>query len=125
MQVTIKNVFNLIVIHKIQPYVRCFGRILFLHFKMCTGVVASIIYNCMFPTSGETSMEANSGMNDFELMMAKKKAERGGRRRRRDIHVINDNDDLIAHLLQQMRRAADEDRELNAKGQPAVRKVCY
>lgn len=49
--------------------------------------------------------------------------ERRGRRRRRDIDIINDNDDLIAQLLADMRRAADDDRELNKCNQPAVRKV--
>lgn len=62
-------------------------------------------------------------MSDFELMLMRKKEERRGRRRRRDIDIINDNDDLIAHMLQQMRLAADEDRELNKRNQPAVRKV--
>lgn len=49
--------------------------------------------------------------------------ERRGRRRRRDIDIINDNDDLIAQLLADMRRAADEDRDLNKRNQPAVKKV--
>lgn len=67
--------------------------------------------------------EMMGGMSDFEIMMARKREERKGRRRRRDIDIINDNDDLIAQLLQQMRQAADEDRELNKRNQPAVRKV--
>nr|XP_034837463.1 protein IWS1 homolog [Maniola hyperantus] len=63
------------------------------------------------------------GMSDFEVMLARKRDERRGRRRRRDIDIINDNDDLIAQLLQQMRQAADDDRDLNRRNQPAVRKV--
>lgn len=63
------------------------------------------------------------GMSDFEIMMSRKKEERRGRKRRRDIDIINDNDDLIAHLLQQMRQAAEEDRELNKRNMPAVKKV--
>lgn len=62
-------------------------------------------------------------MSDFELMLARKREERRGRRRRRDIDIINDNDDLIAQLLQQMRAAADLDRDLNRRNQPAVKKV--
>lgn len=69
------------------------------------------------------SAEAAGGLSDFEVMLARKRDERRGRRRRRDIDIINDNDDLIAQLLQSMRQAADEDRELNRKNQPAVKKV--
>lgn len=69
------------------------------------------------------SADMAAGMSDFELMLARKREERRGRRRRRDIDIINDNDDLIAQLLQQMRAAADEDRDLNKRNQPAVRKV--
>lgn len=69
------------------------------------------------------SSEMAAGMSDFEIMLARKRDERRGRRRRRDIDIINDNDDLIAHLLQQMRQAAEEDRDLNKRNQPAVRKV--
>lgn len=69
------------------------------------------------------SAEMAGGMSDFELMLARKRDERRGKRRRRDIDIINDNDDLIAHLLQQMRLAAEEDRDLNKRNQPAVKKV--
>ena len=69
------------------------------------------------------SADMASGMSDFEMMLARKREERRGRRRRRDIDIINDNDDLIAQLLQQMRHAAEEDRDLNKRNQPAVRKV--
>ncbi|CAG9790122.1 unnamed protein product [Diatraea saccharalis] len=74
------------------------------------------------PVTG-SSADAQIGMSDFDIMLARKKEERRGRKRRRDIDIINDNDDLIAHLLQQMRAAADEDRELNRRNQPAVKKV--
>lgn len=46
-------------------------------------------------------------MSDFDLMMARKKDERRKRGRRKDVDIINDNDDLIAHLMQQMRVAAE------------------
>lgn len=62
-------------------------------------------------------------ISDFELMLARKKDEKSKRRKRRDIDLINDNDDLIAQLLQQMRHAAEEDRELNMAGHPATKKI--
>lgn len=47
-------------------------------------------------------------VSDFELMLAKKKAEQGGRRKRRkDVELINDNDDLIAALIQKMKQCAE------------------
>lgn len=46
-------------------------------------------------------------MSDFDLMMAKKKEEQTKRRRRKDIDIINDNDDIIAQLLSDMKNAAD------------------
>lgn len=62
-------------------------------------------------------------VNDFELMLARKKEEKGKRRKRNDIDLINDNDDLIAQLLQQMRHAAEEDRQLNKENRPATKKI--
>lgn len=62
-------------------------------------------------------------VNDFELMLARKKDEKGKRRKRNDIDLINDNDDLIAQLLQQMRHAAEEDRVLNKENKPATKKI--
>lgn len=62
-------------------------------------------------------------INDFELMLARKKEEKGKRRKRNDIDLINDNDDLIAQLLQQMRHAAEEDRVLNKENRPATKKI--
>lgn len=37
--------------------------------------------------------------------------------------MINDNDDLIAQLLQNMRMASEEDRELNLENRPATKKI--
>lgn len=62
-------------------------------------------------------------ISDFELMLARKKEEKSKRRKRNDIDLINDNDDLIAQLLQQMRQAAEDDRQLNNTGQPATKKI--
>jgi len=39
-------------------------------------------------------------------MLARKKDERR-RRKRKDVDIINDNDDLIAHLISQMKEAAE------------------
>lgn len=46
-------------------------------------------------------------MSDFELMLQKKKEEQTKRRRRKDIDIINDNDDIIAQLISDMKQAAD------------------
>lgn len=62
-------------------------------------------------------------ISDFELMLARKKEEKGKRRKRNDIDLINDNDDLIAQLLQQMRHAAEDDRQLNKENRPATKKI--
>jgi len=40
-------------------------------------------------------------------MLARKKEEQTKRRKRKDIDIINDNDDLIDHLLGEMRNAAE------------------
>lgn len=40
-------------------------------------------------------------------MMAKKKEEGGRKRKRKDIDIINDNDDIIAQLIGDMRNAAE------------------
>lgn len=56
-------------------------------------------------------------------MLAKKREEKTKRRKRNDIELINDNDDIIDQLIQNMRQAADEDRELNLKSAPATKKI--
>jgi transcription factor SPN1 len=65
----------------------------------------------------------DTGMSDFEIMMLKKKEEGGRKRRRKDIEIINDNDDMIAQLLSDMRYAAEEDRMLNMAKKPATKKI--
>lgn len=45
-------------------------------------------------------------MSDFDLMLARKK-ELTKRRKRKDVEIINDNDDIIAQLLSDMRQAAE------------------
>lgn len=62
-------------------------------------------------------------MSDFDIMLARKKEEKSRRRKRNDIDLINDNDDLIAQLLQKMQHAAEEDRQLNTEGKPATKKI--
>ncbi|KAF7270808.1 hypothetical protein GWI33_016250 [Rhynchophorus ferrugineus] len=67
--------------------------------------------------------ENNEGLSDFELMLQKKKDEQSKRRKRKDIDIINDNDDIIAQLLADMRHAAEEDRRLNQEHKPAIKKI--
>jgi len=52
------------------------------------------------------SRDDNNGVSDFELMLMRKKEEKK-RRKRKDIDIINDNDDIIAQLLGDMRNAAE------------------
>lgn len=61
--------------------------------------------------------------SDFDLMLARKREEKTKRRKKNDIDLINDNDDLIAQLLQQMRQAAEDDRILNQENRPATKKI--
>lgn len=61
-------------------------------------------------------------VSDFELMLARKREEKR-KRKRKDVDIINDNDDLIAHLIQQMKVAAEEDRESNKTRKPAIKKI--
>ncbi|XP_025836535.1 protein IWS1 homolog [Agrilus planipennis] len=56
-------------------------------------------------------------------MMQRKREEQSKRRKRKDIDIINDNDDIIAQLLADMRIAAEEDRKANQNRQPATRKI--
>lgn len=56
-------------------------------------------------------------------MLARKRDEKTKRRKRRDIDIINDNDDIIDQLIQNMRQAAEEDRELNQLNKPATKKI--
>lgn len=45
-------------------------------------------------------------MSDFDVMLQRKKDEKK-KRKRKDIDIINDNDDIIAQLLSDMKNAAD------------------
>uniref|UniRef100_A0A182IXL1 Uncharacterized protein n=1 Tax=Anopheles atroparvus TaxID=41427 RepID=A0A182IXL1_ANOAO len=67
--------------------------------------------------------EGGQFMSDFDIMLARKKEEKSKRRKRNDIDLINDNDDLIAQLLQKMQHAAEEDRQLNKECKPATKKI--
>lgn len=63
-------------------------------------------------------------LSDFDLMLQRKKDEKTKRRRKGgDISLINDNDDKIDQLIQNMKHAAEEDRELNLENKPATRKI--
>lgn len=61
--------------------------------------------------------------SDFDEILAKCREGKTRRRKRGDISLINDNDDLIDQLLQNMRHAAEEDRELNIENRPATKKI--
>lgn len=62
-------------------------------------------------------------LSDFDRMLARKKEEQSRRRKRKDISIINDNDDIIAQLLSDMKGAAEEDRKLNQLNRPATNKI--
>lgn len=62
-------------------------------------------------------------LSDFDRMLARKKEEQSRRRKRKDIGIINDNDDIIAQLLSDMKAAAEEDRKLNQQNRPATNKI--
>ncbi|KAI5742049.1 hypothetical protein M8J77_002464 [Diaphorina citri] len=64
-----------------------------------------------------------TGLSDFDLMLAKKKEEGGRKRKRKDIDIINDNDDIIAQLISDMRHAAEDDRARNKENKPATNKI--
>lgn len=65
---------------------------------------------------------SDDSQSDFDRMLARKK-EMSRRRKRKDIDIINDNDDIIAQLLADMKCAYDEDRKLNELNQPAKNKI--
>ncbi|KAL8595373.1 hypothetical protein ACOMHN_024072 [Nucella lapillus] len=70
------------------------------------------------------SDDDNDTVSDFEVMMYRMKEEsRRNRCKRKDADMINDNDDLIADMITKMKEAAEEDRILNQKRQPATRKL--
>lgn len=51
--------------------------------------------------------QSEGGASDFELMLQRKREDQNKKRKRKDIDIINDNDDIIAQLLQDMRIAAE------------------
>ena len=56
-------------------------------------------------------------------MLARKKEEQSRRRKRKDIDIINDNDDIIAQLIRDMKTASEDDRKLNHQNKPATNKI--
>lgn len=74
---------------------------------------------------GDVHESNNRGefQSDFDEILARCREGKGRRRKRGDISLINDNDDLIAQLLTNMRNAAEEDRDLNLEGKPATKKI--
>jgi len=78
-------------------------------------------------SSGDEGIDPNAKeepMNDFEAMMAKKKELRGNRRKKNSsVDIINNNEELMSAIVNKMRRAAEEDRQLNKAGKPATNKL--
>lgn len=66
--------------------------------------------------------EIDDSLSDFDRMLQRKK-EQTRRRKRKDIDIINDNDDIIAQLLSDMKNASEEDRKLNQQNKPATNKI--
>ncbi|XP_051962738.1 protein IWS1 homolog isoform X2 [Xyrauchen texanus] len=65
-----------------------------------------------------------SSMSDFDIMLARKKAQSGKRRRNRDGGTfISDADDVVSAMITKMTEAAEEDRTLNSKKKPALKKL--
>lgn len=75
------------------------------------------------PDERDNHNSDNNPASDFELMMMRKKEEQSMKRRRKDIDIINDNDDIIAGLISDMKNAAESDRKLNKEGKPAINKI--
>ena len=67
--------------------------------------------------------QEDEAVNDFEAMMAKKKAERGYKRKKEGVDILNDNEEKITRFVRMMRDAAEEDRKLNMRKQPATKKM--
>lgn len=65
----------------------------------------------------------DDSLSDFDRMLARKKEEQSRRRKRKDIDIINDNDDIIAQLLSDMKVASEDDRKLNQQNKPATSKI--
>lgn len=71
----------------------------------------------------DNNTQGDGGASDFETMLQRKRDEQTKRRKRKDIDIINDNDDIIAGLLADMRNAAEDDRNSNKSSQPATKKI--
>lgn len=71
----------------------------------------------------QSSQQANNTIYDFDIMMAKKKEENSRKRRRRNYDIINDNDDIIADIINQMKEAYETDIEANKNKTAATKKL--
>lgn len=78
-------------------------------------------------SSGDEGVDPNAKeepANDFDAMMAKKKELRGNRKKKNSsVDIINNNEELMSAIVNKMRRAAEEDRQLNKAGKPATNKL--
>lgn len=57
--------------------------------------------------------DVNQTVYDFDIMMAKKKEESSRRKKRKNYDIINDNDDMIADIINQMKDAVEADIDAN------------
>lgn len=71
----------------------------------------------------EERKPVNDTVYDFDIMMAKKKEENSRKRKRRNYEIINDNDDIIADIINQMRDAVESDIEANKNKVAATKKL--
>uniref|UniRef100_A0A182VZK4 TFIIS N-terminal domain-containing protein n=1 Tax=Anopheles minimus TaxID=112268 RepID=A0A182VZK4_9DIPT len=71
----------------------------------------------------EDGSERGQLLSDFDVMRARKKAESTRRRKRNHSPITNENVELIVELLQQMKQAATQDRQLNLESKPATKKI--
>ncbi|CAG2104106.1 unnamed protein product [Medioppia subpectinata] len=74
-------------------------------------------------SDGERKPKGDELVYDFDIMLQRKREENYRRRKRKNIDIINDNDDVIAEMIQQMKQAADDDFELNKNRMTATRKL--
>jgi len=75
-------------------------------------------------SSDDDQIPTRDFVSDFDIMLQKRKEmNRMKRRAKKDFDLVNDNDDIMAAMIRQMRDAAEEDRMLNQCGKAATKKL--
>ncbi|CAG7733199.1 unnamed protein product [Allacma fusca] len=67
--------------------------------------------------------DENEGLSDFDLMLERKKEEKTRHKKRKYEDLVNVNENLIAQFVEDMRSAAEDDRDLNEAGKPSTKKI--